>query len=209
MTASLIALIGIVVGYVALFTTNVSLFTGVTTNNGGSSFVLQQSGLYFLIVASGLSLVFTLLELIFYRSAFRTLTPVDPQFKTPSTLVLVLLIMLVLIFVLAIGIFLELASAITCAGAGNPLSSNCLNFNTVLGLAGGLGIAGIVALIGYIGLVLGIWRLGTRYGEAMFKIGAILSVIPLLNIVGVILIFVAARSGRAKLESVNAPTTFG
>lgn len=207
-TASLVGLIGIVVGFVALFTTNASLFAGVTTNNGGGSLALQQSGLSFLIVASGSSLIFTLIELIYYREAFHTLSPVDPQFKTPSTLVLLLLVMLVIVFALVIGVFVELASAIACA-AGNPITSTCINAGATLDLVGAIGVALIVVLIGYIGLLVGIWRLGTRYGELMFKIGAIMTIIPVLNIVGVILVFIAARSARSRLEPVVIPTTFG
>ncbi len=124
---------------------------------------------------------------------------------------LVLLIFVGIAIVLAVGVALLalVFQAITCAGAGNPVTSACLNLGTFLDLILLLGVAAILALIGYIGLLIGIWRLGTRYGESLFKVGAVLLIIPLLSVIGVILILVAARSSRAKLEAMASPTTFG
>ncbi len=68
---------------------------------------------------------------------------------------------------------------------------------------------GIIGLIGYIGVAIGIWRFGVRYGEGKFKAGAILIFFPLLNVVGLVLILIAARSTRAKLANGSPVPIFG
>ena len=207
--ASIVAFISTVVGLVVLVGTNASAVLSVSTSTTTPSVSLDLAGLYLLAVTAGVSLILTILELIFYRSAFRTLAGHDPRFSTPASLVLLVLVALALVLVLGGAIVVVVYRAIVCAGAGNPITSACLDVRTALTLILLLGVIAIVALVGYFGLLMGIWRLGTRYGESLFKAGAVLLIIPYLSVLGVILILVAARSSRAKLAARSPSTPFG
>jgi len=63
-----------------------------------------------------------------------------------------------------------------------------------------LGLGGILTLVGLIGgQILGLWRVGTRYNETTIKVGAIFTIIPLLNIVGPILVLIGALEAKGRL----------
>jgi hypothetical protein len=55
--------------------------------------------------------------------------------------------------------------------------------------------------VGWIGLLLGLWRIGSRYDSGVTKIGAILSIIPVVNIVSPILILVGVMGVERKLRA--------
>jgi hypothetical protein len=95
---------------------------------------------------------------------------------------------------------------VSCAGSGVPIPSSCLLSNTFWGGVALLGLGGLLAFVGYIGVLLGIWRLGTRYADAMFKVGAILLIIPYINLIGAILILIGARTARRKVEGAGGWT---
>jgi hypothetical protein len=48
-------------------------------------------------------------------------------------------------------------------------------------------------------VILGLWRVGTRYDETIIKLGGIFSIIPILNIAAPVLVLVGAHSARNKL----------
>jgi hypothetical protein len=208
--AAILGLVGVVLSYSELFTTSVTAsFTGATTTSTGGSFTLDMTELYVLVALGGAGVVLALIELWLYRQAFRTLARDDSRFSTPASLTLLALVALLVIIVVAIALVGVVYQAIICAGPGNPITSACINAGSVLGLIVIIGVAAIVLLVGYIGLLIGIWRLGTRYGEDMFKVGAILLIIPLLNVVGLILILVATNSARGRLRAGSSPLQFG
>jgi len=49
------------------------------------------------------------------------------------------------------------------------------------------------------GQILGLWRVGTRYNETTIKVGAIFTIVPLLNIVGPILVLIGALEAKGRL----------
>jgi hypothetical protein len=207
--ADLLTLIAGVVGFAVFFVAPLQSLLGVSTTANGTAVVLTWTDLEFLVTLTLAGVLITFLELIYYRRCFHTLAPLDTRFATPSTLVLVLLVALLLITVSGIGLLYELYEAVLCAGSSGIVTPRCVDTGTLLSFAAVAGIAAIVALIGYIGLLVGVWRLGTRYGEGLFKAGAVLLIIPLLNLVGLILILIAVRSARAKLGVGSSVGAFG
>jgi uncharacterized membrane protein len=153
--------------------------------------------------------VLAVLELIFFRRAFRALAPQDSRFSTPASLVLLALVAIMIVFLAGAGVFIILFQAVACAGTGNPITSTCFSIGAILGLLGLLVVGAILALIGYIGLLIGIWRLGARYNDDSFKAGAILLIFPVLNLVGLILVLLATKKARANLGIGPYPTAFG
>ena len=198
--AAILGLVGVILSYVSLtITPALSEFTGATTTSSGSSFTLDITGLYVLIISGSLGLILVLIEIWYYRSAFKALASYDRSFSTPAGLAMLAFVAILLVAAFLVGFLALLYQAYLCAGSGGMITAACINAVDILGLALGLGIAAILALVGYIGLLIGIWRLGTRYNDSKFKAGAILIIIPFLNIVGLILILIAAHSAREKL----------
>lgn len=155
----------------------------------------------YVVAVLAVSVVASLLELAFYHRAFRALAPHDARFASTAKMVVWAAVGLVVVAVAAGLLLGQIYRLIQCAGAGNSIPAGCLDLGALLGLIGLVGIGGIVALIGYIGLLIGIWRLGDRYGQEMFQAGAVLLIFPLLSVVGVLLILVAARSARGTLAA--------
>lgn len=206
--AAVLALIGAALGLVVLFGTNVSSFLSVSTVGSGTSLSLGLTGLYLIAITGGIGILLSIIELVFYRQAFHILAPHDSRFSTPSKLVLLGLIAIVII-VAALGFVLYLVyQSILCAGLA-PITTACLNLSLLLLVLGVAGVAAVLALIGWIGLLIGIWRLGSRYDETLFKVGAVLLIFPLLNVIATILILVAARSARDKIAAGSATPSFG
>ncbi len=129
-------------------------------------------------------LAISVYSIVVVRSAFRLLSSTDRSFSTPASLLTVLIIGLIIIFPAIIGIFV----------AGNGISLSALSIGVVL-IFGFMVITALVLLIlGVIGLLIGLWRVGTRYNESLFKIAAIFYLIPFLGIVSSILIYASSSS---------------
>jgi len=145
-------------------------------------------------VLLGLTAVFGLLVIVRLRSAFRTLSEISSDFSTPSTLASLAFLGVVLLAVGSALVLGALHQAIDCAGAGNPLTSGCL-FTSLFWAGLGPGLVGaVVALVGLIGILIGIWRLGNRFSDAWYKVAAILLILPLASIAGEVLLIL--RTGR-------------
>src|SRR5208282_4715833 len=172
--AAILGLVGSVIGLVELFAAPAASYASITVVGSGTSLSGNLNGLYLAFGLAGVGLLFSGLGLWLYRQAFRTLAPHDARFSSTATLVLVALVALTILFLLALAILSEVYQAGVCAGAGNPIPSSCINLGGLLGLVVLILVVGIFALVGYIGLFIGIWRLGTRCQEGLFKTGAVL-----------------------------------
>ena len=209
--AIVLALGSAVVGIAWVSVINPASFLSVSTSTGGSSTVNLQFSppwywtAYFVAVA-----VAAVCEFVLLRTNLRTLSFVDRRFSTPATLSLLAVVGLLLVF-LGLGLFFaSIVQAIHCAGgAGNPVPVSCIlsgGFWTGIGL---LAVGAIVALIGYIGVLLGLWRVGTRYDNALIKVGAILLIIPYVAIVGAILILIGVQQALPRISTGAPAGAFG
>ncbi|MCI4372532.1 MAG: zinc ribbon domain-containing protein, partial [Thermoplasmata archaeon] len=127
-----------------------------------------------------------LVEVMLFREVFRRLAPVDSRFEMPRSLTQFLLAG---IGIVAVGVGFLIAgehSVVGCTSNLPPagIPSGC-QVPWTLFAAGFVLLAGaVVVLIGLIGLLLGIWRLGSRYENDLFKAGTLLLIFPILNVVG-------------------------
>ena len=106
-----------------------------------------------------------------------------------------LILSLIMIPIAMISVLATLASA--NHGSSGPLPGLILTFSAIalIGI-----IAGIMSLVGYIGMILGIYRSGEVFDRGAMKIGAILYIIPYVNIIAPILIYIAAHSAGKTLK---------
>ena len=137
--------------------------------------------------------------------ALRQLRMVDPTFSLPSKLILLLVAGVVLAGIGAVPLFYNLPNIIASAPSqtgATPSSAFMSSFGTTFAYIGVVALGGLLALIGAVGgLVLGVWKLGTRYDETLFKIGAILFIIPVANVLAPILVLLAAIQVRGRLPA--------
>lgn len=206
--ATAIGLFGAALGLVELLTTPATTILSSASTSSGTTLSVDFGALYLVLAYTAVGLALGLLELWMYRQAFQTLSSQDRSFSTPASATLAAIIALLFIVLIGVAFVGVVIQAGACAGPGRPITSACLNEGTVLALLAVLGIVAIVALVGYLGLLVGIWRLGTRYRDGKFRIGAILLLLPVADLVGMALILVAAHAARAQVQSGTARYTY-
>lgn len=180
-----------------------SLLAASTTSSGGVIVVLPPAYVLFGLLLGLAAIV--LVEFLLFRSAFHRLLGPDRRFSTPSALALVGFIGYLMLILGGALLIAAIYAAVTCVGSGNPLTQACLFTGAFWGGLALLLIGAIIALVGYIGVLVGIWRLGTRYEDGTFKVAAVLLIFPLLNIVGAILVLVACGGALRRVESRGSP----
>jgi Protein of unknown function (DUF973) len=200
--AALITVVGAVVSIVVGFTGALSTVTDSTT--GGSSFS-SSVGEWTVLGVVALAVALGLVEIYLYRRAFAALAPRDDRFRWPRALASLLLVSLVLLLVLFAWTLSIIGATIACAAGASTIPPSCVP--ATIFLAGGLLLlVAVAAIVGFVGVLLGIWRLGARYRDGRFKVGAILLIIPLVSIAGAVLIFLAARAAGRR---VPPPASYG
>ncbi len=196
--ASIFGLISAIASFVVPYAVGYSTFSP-STNFASLNVV------YGLMGTLGASVVFTLLMFWYFRASFRALAAGDAGLRTSATFT----IFAVFGAVIAIGALLWILGQayqwFQCAGGVMPVPTSCIARGPILAALGLLAVGAVLYLVGWVAVLLGIWRLGVRYNEPLFKIGMVLYIFPLLNIVGLILIIVASRSVRNKLGA-RGPT---
>lgn len=159
----------------------------------------------YLIVLEPVTLVLGLVSLALLWTGFRGLSKAGAhEFSTPSKLVLVSVVAWVLLMPGALTVFSSmiplLASLIQRSGAAPAapaasLLGSILLLGVILVVIGGL-----LLLTGTIGgAILGLWRVGGRYGQAILKVGAILLIVPFLSIVSPILVIIGVSDAKGKI----------
>ncbi len=155
-----------------------------------------------------LGFIIDLVSLGFFRGGFRYLRPHDPRFSTTPTFALLAMIGVALAVLAFVALFAILIPTINCI-ASTPAGGNattCVNVAGLLGVVGLILLAAILALVGFIGTLVGIWRLGARYHNDLFKVGAVLMIIPFASVVGSILVLIGAQSTLAQLPATAGPS---
>jgi hypothetical protein len=198
--AAILTIVGTVAGLAASVLVNLGGLVKTTPGPGSAATVtltLPSPWVWVVEIAIGGAL--GLVALWLYRSAFATLAPLDRRFSTPAVLAVLAVIGAAVALIGVYFLLHALYGAVQCVGAGNPITRGCLLTGEFwLGLAL-VAVGGIVALVGFIGVLIGLWRIGTRYDETLVKVGAILLIIPYVSVVGGILIAIGASQARGRL----------
>jgi len=179
-SAAMLGIAGFVLSIVGVALSVSIAYFGTLETHYWNLFDLTVFGLLASLGAFGL--IITLIELWLMRNAFLAIAPYDALFSTPSRVTPVAMAGVVLVI-------LGLLSLV--AYGSTTYDFVTLGFIAVVLIGAGLAVAGFFAL------AVGVWRMGDRYGEDLFKVGAVLLV--LVGIVGMVLILIAARSARRRL----------
>lgn len=206
----IIQIVGLVAGWVMAFYVFGAVFSSIGTlglgTNSTPAEVSAALGPIFrdVMLLIPVTVIVELAALVVLTLAFRDLSKVDRgRFSIPSIL---MILMLVGVAVQGVGLIplLNSISDLVAQIPATPTTTlppaffsllSSLIFDYML-----LAIAGMAALIGEIGgLILGLWRVGSRYDRTVIKIGAIFEVIPLLNVVAPILVLIGAHEAKSRM----------
>jgi MFS family permease len=181
--AAFAAMLGIAGFFLSILSVGITLgvaYFGTLSSHAWSLFNLTVFGLLASLGAFGL--IVTLIELWLMRQAFAALAPFDTGFSTPRSLTPAAMAGTIMVIVGVLGVL--------AFGTGQVTG-------VVLVLIAVLLIGAALAIVGFFALAVGVWRMGDRFDEDLFKIGAVLLVV--LGIVGMVFILIATRAARRKL----------
>ncbi|MCI4351003.1 MAG: DUF973 family protein [Thermoplasmata archaeon] len=197
-------ILGIAMGAIAPVYLIFFIGAALTSSTSGSGSVSNA----YTVIAGLITIAFVGVALLFvsvllYVAGFAKLRRADRQFGAPLALSVIGLIGL-LILATEVGILAVFAlQVLNCGGPGHWTAA-CVTISPVtvdptyllLGLA--------VGIVGWIGLILGLYRVGRRYSSTITRVGAILYVIPLADIVAPVLILVGSRGILRGLRAAQA-----
>jgi hypothetical protein len=201
---ALILVFGSVLSLVALQFANLGS-GGAATANGGLS--ISTGSLDLLIALSTLGALLEALVFVKFRQGFVRLRSVDPKFGTPANLSILAIVGILILLPILIAFLEVINSTVACLNGAPPSMANqsCIDPGTFLGVTALLLVVGIILLVGYVGTLIGLYRLGDRYGVTMFKVGAVLMIIPYVNLIGAILLVLGAHSTRKRIGGARGP----
>jgi hypothetical protein len=186
-----------------------SVISGISASSSSGStnttINVNAGAIWAIVAVIGASAAVQILGLYFYREAFVALRANDRSFSTPASLTIVLMVGLILLIPAFVLIFHALVAANGCVLSSATTGTNappCVGqfISSILAGVGLLLLAGILLLIGVIGFLIGIWRVGSHFNNSIFKVAAILFIIPFLSIISAILIYVSARNVETELQ---------
>jgi hypothetical protein len=202
--AALTSLLGLLIAWVGplaiIFLTGIELhYRGFSIGSGAAT----KAGIeeIFEVVIFGALISF--ISLILYAVSFNKFRKVTSGYGGPMALVIVGAVGLLLILVGFAIVLSDFLSAIACAQSG--ATSSCLDFTQVAGavlaIFGGL----FFTFLGVIGLLIGVYRIGKRFDSTTAKVGAILSILPVVGLVAPIVIIVGMQGIVNRITAKTLP----
>ena len=201
---ALLALFGSLIAYVVLF----ALFPGAGLPLGGlsspASLTTTESALVLVVFMGSLGTALYLIGLRFAHRALARLQPLDSTFRTPANLTLLAILGGIFVLIAGWAAWAVLASAIGCAGSGGVPggsgTTSCCNLGAGLTVDALAFMAAVLSVFGQIGMLVGFWRAGKRYDETTVRAGAVLLILPFLNVIGAVLMLIGLRNAAKRLR---------
>jgi hypothetical protein len=134
--------------------------------------------------------------------AFPATTKGRKGFGGPMALKIVGIIGMPRITLGAVLVLVTILSAIGCAASGAASSCGSLS-QSVGGVLAVLGGA-LLAFVGWIGLLIGVYRIGNRHHSTLTRVGAFLYILPMLSVVAPIRVFLGIPGILMSLETGGA-----
>lgn len=191
----MLGIVGIVLAVIVPLLAGISIvnfFELGSINSGSIDSYIGNGIMREFLVSMMLGLLIGIVAIAQVRSAFVVLSRFDHRFSTPASLARLFYA----------GLVMPLISSILILGLASSTSST-LSVFIVYALISVIifdVVGAICAIIGGIGVILGIWRVGGRYGEAIIKVASILYIVPFADVIAPILVYVGARGAERKLS---------
>jgi hypothetical protein len=197
----LLALIVVIVGPIVLLVIDGVSIARFGIHFGTNTFTVALLTQIVEVLAVGLALL--VIAIILYLASFAAFRRVQPGFTGPLVLGIVGALGFLLILGGVASYLSQIFSAVACSQVNAPAS--CVNFTSIFIALGAVLLGALLALIGWIGLIIGIYRIGKRYHSTLTKVGAILYIVPVLNIIAPILVFIGVSGIRPSLPTPPPP----
>jgi hypothetical protein len=189
------------------------LGTSSFSGSAGSTMVsVDATALWQVVAVAIVAIVIEIGSVYLYRASFSSLRGVDTRFSGPTKFSLLLLFGLLLLIPSLIGVAAALQGVSGCALTNSNGTLSPCGSRSIAPLAGSavlLFVCAIVAVVGLVGLLLGVWRLGVRFDSPLFKVAAILYVIPYIQVVGYLLTWIGARRLEARFATPHYSVPYG
>ncbi|MGA7922778.1 MAG: DUF973 family protein [Thermoplasmata archaeon] len=208
----IVALLVVLVGPVALLVVTGThvLVRGVSLGSGTGQFTVTdfEDVIGVILVGALISLVGVLL----YVLSFSALRKTHSGFGGPMGLGIVGIVGVLIVIGGLGGYLYEVYQAVACTSTASVTA--CVNFNSLFYLETLLLFGLLLTFLGVIGLLIGIYRIGSRYNSTITKVGGIFYILPGLSLVAPFLVLAGAqgilRQLRTRAQSSNpaqAPAT--
>jgi MFS family permease len=152
-----------------------------------------------LVAVLSVGFLVAIVAVVLYLLSFVAFRKVQNGFGGPMGLVVVGILGMFLIFVGFVDVLQQFLAAASCLA--HNTTSDCISVGSLYGAVLAVFFGFIFALVGWIGLILGIYRIGKRYGSAVTRVGAILMIVPIANLVAPILILVGVHASLRSVET--------
>jgi hypothetical protein len=152
-----------------------------------------------LIEVIGIGFLVALVALALYVVSFGAFRKVQANFGAPRALVVVGVIGTFLVFVGLVEVLEQFLMVSSCVGASSP--TTCVSLSSFYGAVLAIFFGFILAVVGWIGLVIGLYRIGNRYNSTITKVGAILTILPVVSLIAPILVIVGVTSSIHEVQS--------
>ncbi|MGC2788572.1 MAG: DUF973 family protein [Thermoplasmata archaeon] len=198
--AAVTSLVSLVIAFLA--PVSIILATGIEIHYGGfhvGSGSFSNSVFEELVVVVVVGFLVALIAIVLYILSFSALRKVQANFGGPRALLIVGVIGTLLVFVGLAEVLQQFLMATNCVGANGPTS--CVALSSLYGAVLAIFFGFILAIVGWIGLVIGLYRIGKRYDSTITKVGAILTIIPVLTVIAPILILVGISASLHRLRA--------
>jgi hypothetical protein len=140
-----------------------------------------------------------LVAVILYLLSFSAFKKVQSGFGGPRALVLIGVVGTLLVFVGLVAALEEFLMVSSCVATNT--TSSCVSIATLYGPVLAIFFGLVLAFVGWIGLIIGIYRVGSRYNSTPTKVGAILTIIPVVALVAPILILIGVSGSLREARS--------
>ena len=199
-TAAITSLLGLLIAWVGpiavIFAVGVEIHYGGFHLGSGKATVSAFEDILAVVVVGAL---ISLISIVLYLVSFNAFRKVGPGFGGPVALLVIGLLGLLLLVVGFALILNDFFQAVSCSASG--ASSSCLDYSqlegAVLAVFGGL----FLSFLGWIGLVIGLYRVGKRYNSTVTKIGGILTIIPIVGLIAPVLVVIGTHQILGRLRS--------
>jgi uncharacterized protein DUF973 len=178
------------------------LLSGIEVHYGGFHFgsgSFNNTIFEEILVVVSIGFLIAIVAVILYTLSFGAFRKVQSGFGGPRVLLILGVIGTFLIFVGVVLILSQFLMAVSCVKAGG--SASCVSISSIVGAVLVIFLGLFLAFLGWIGLIIGLWRIGSRYHSTITKVGAILTIIPVVSIIAPILILIGVSESLRRLQS--------
>jgi hypothetical protein len=144
-------------------------------------------------------LFITFVGALLYVLSFSALRKTFPGFGGPMGLGIAGLVGILFIGAGLADILYQFYQAVGCSATQS--ASSCVNYTQLFGVVTIVLLGALLGFLGIIGLLIGLYRIGSRYDSTVTKVGGILYIIPVASIAAPFLVLAGTQGILRRLDA--------